>query len=533
MSEMRSIDCPAATPDKSRPSPIRSPAMKHVLLCAAHMWGHIRPLSILAARMLQSAAVTITLVVATKYSHAVRSEILSALTPSIEPGDRLRFVSVEQGSDPFDPAVYEEHLLALWDKILAGSPAQCTGLDSTSCTFNLLDKPLNAAVIDVILVESFNALRKRRGNLPTPFKIFTWLPVAINSVLTLCRFDAIPLVEASAAQAGMTFNDAARQLMLVPRGEVMHCPGLPAMYDHEYQPQAFPMPAEQCGRIYIRVGRILQQTDGVLTFDAADYYPEAVSVLREWLAETSRKVYYTGPLVQPKGALDFAKGPGEATKRDGGVLQFLDNQLARRGECSVIYISFGSLFWPSDPTKVHAVLEVLIEKDIPFILAHSSPLAVLNNDTMTMLGESENAIVTDWAPQQTVLGHPATGWCLTHGGHNTVLECILAGIPMIVWPIFTDQPVNAIHLTDDLRVAYELLEVRHGTGLGPVYRTGKTPVGTVEAVREEINDVLERAFGVDGQEKRERLQDVRKVLARAWDEGGSARMEVEALLADI
>lgn len=58
-------------------------------------------------------------------------------------------------------------------------------------------------------MESFNALRERQ-KIAAPFKIFTWLPVAINTILSLCRFDAIPLVEAAAAQMGASFNEAAR-----------------------------------------------------------------------------------------------------------------------------------------------------------------------------------------------------------------------------------------------------------------------------------------------------------------------------------
>ena len=40
----------------------------------------------------------------------------------------------------------------------------------------------------------------------------------------------------------------------------------------------------------------------------------------------------------------------------------------------------------------------------------------------------------------------------------------------IVWPISADQPLNAIHLSENLDVAFELIEVRHGVYDG-VYRT--------------------------------------------------------------
>ncbi|OJT15058.1 UDP-glycosyltransferase 88A1 [Trametes pubescens] len=475
--------------------------------------------------------IAITFVVAAKYLKGAKAEVSRELTTCGEDVQkRIRFIPVEQGDDTFDPAVFEQHLLAMWKQLFNGDSVTCEALDGSPHAPCLLESPLSAVVIDVILMQSFNALRERQKKTATPYKIYTWLPVAINTIISLCRFDAVPLVEGAAAQMGVSFDEAARYLMLVPNGQVIRCPGLPDMYDHEYQPQAFQMPADQCGRIYIRIGRVLQQTDGVLTFDAAEYYPEVALEFRDWFAETSRKVHYVGPLVPDNRVLPSLENGQRA---QGGVLSFLDDQLAVRGARSVVYVSFGSLFWPSDPAKVHAVLEVLVHQDIPFILTHPSALAVLSQDTMDMLAACKSAFVTQWAPQQAVLEHPATGWCLTHGGHNTVLECIAAEVPMILWPIFTDQPVNAIHLTDHLDVAYELLEVRYGTGLGPIYRTGKTLTGTLAAVREELSRVLECAFGEDGEAKRRRLQVLRTSLDRAWAEDGVGREEVVSFVEDL
>ncbi|KAI0638662.1 hypothetical protein C8Q77DRAFT_1092160 [Trametes polyzona] len=126
--------------------------------------------------------------------------------------------------------------------------------------------------------------------------------------------------------------------------------------------------------------------------------------------------------------------------------------------------------------------------------------------------------------------HPATGWAITHGGHNTVLECILGGVPMIVWPIIVDQPPNALHLTDNLDIAYELLEVRNGTGIGPIYRTGRKPLGTIDAVKAEARDVFERAFGEEGEEKRAHLPALREALQGAWADNGVAKRETESFL---
>ena len=90
-----------------------------------------------------------------------------------------------------------------------------------------------------------------------------------------------------------------------------------------------------------------------------------------------------------------------------------------------------------------------------------------------------------------------------------------------------------MHLSETLNVAYELIEVRHGTGAGKIYRNGRTPIGTIDAVKAEVRDVLERAFGEDGAQKRANLLELRKTLQAAWAEEGVARREVEAFLDDI
>lgn len=93
--------------------------------------------------------------------------------------------------------------------------------------------------------------------------------------------------------------------------------------------------------------------------------------------------------------------------------------------------------------------------------------------------------------------------------------------------------MNAIHLSETLNVAYELIEVRHGSGAGKIYRNGRTPVGTIEAVMAEMRDVLDRAFGEDGARKRKNLLALRETLRAAWAEDGVARRDVEAFLDDI
>lgn len=107
---------------------------------------------------------------------------------------------------------------------------------------------------------------------------------------------------------------------------------------------------------------------------------------------------------------------------------------------------------------------------------------------------------------------------LTHGAHR------------ICWPFGAEQPLNAIHTTETLDIAYELLEVRNGEGLKPIYRTGKAPMGTVDAVRAEAKAVFDKAFGEDGRRKRENVLKLKEASRQLWEEGGASRQDAERFL---
>ena len=104
----------------------------------------------------------------------------------------------------------------------------------------------------------------------------------------------------------------------------------------------------------------------------------------------------------------------------------------------------------------------------------------------------------------------------------------------ICWPFGAEQPLNAAHLTTNLDVAYELLEVRTGEhGLKPIYRTGKAPSGSTEAVRVEADQVLRSAFGDEGKRKRDNVEKLQRELSDAWAEQGSSRLALTRFLSSF
>ncbi|KAI0671993.1 UDP-Glycosyltransferase/glycogen phosphorylase [Trametes maxima] len=500
---------------------------KHILLLPMSMWGHSRPMCTLASRIVKLRPIKITFLVGVHFLERVKAEIIRDILPGEEELlSRINFIPLQQGENPMDPTLYHASALAVCTKLLDGESLNAIAWDSTPREITVRANWVDAAIVDFFMIEAFKTLHSRRkaSTVAADLKLYTWIPVATNALESWFLKDCIPLAEEVVARTGMPFPQAAHKVFSEPKGDIVHSSGLPAMYDYELHPQAYPMAPEFTAGVLIQVARILRDTDGVITMDAADYHPEAVASLKNWFGKTSREIVYAGPLV-PQGRQDST-----LDNNANDAIAFLDTQLQSRGKRSVILISFGSMFWPSDPAKLGAVLDVLMERDIPFVMSSSSPFVSFSGDTQTRLSACSNAYVSKWIPQQAILEHPATGWCISHAGHNTVLECIMAGVPMILWPVDADQPTNAIHLTHNLGVAYELFEVRHGTGLCMILRTGTRPSGTIDAVKAEFIDVLEHAFSADGEAKRDKLLVFQKALRGAWAEDGVAKRETEALL---
>ncbi|KAM0895036.1 hypothetical protein ACQ4PT_024087 [Festuca glaucescens] len=62
-------------------------------------------------------------------------------------------------------------------------------------------------------------------------------------------------------------------------------------------------------------------------------------------------------------------------------------------------------------------------------------------------------IVKSWAPQRDVLAHDAVGGFVTHCGWNSVLESVMAGVPMLAWPLYAEQRMNRVFLDKELGLA--------------------------------------------------------------------------------
>ncbi|XP_057468635.1 anthocyanidin 3-O-glucosyltransferase 5-like [Actinidia eriantha] len=114
-------------------------------------------------------------------------------------------------------------------------------------------------------------------------------------------------------------------------------------------------------------------------------------------------------------------------------------------------------------------------------------------------------VVASWAPQVVVLRHGATAAFVSHCGWNSTLESVAHGVPMVAWPLYAEQRMNAAALAEEVGVA-----VRPAAGERVVGR---------EEVERVVRLVME---GEEGKVMRRRARELRESARKALDFGGSS-----------
>jgi UDP:flavonoid glycosyltransferase YjiC (YdhE family) len=103
-----------------------------------------------------------------------------------------------------------------------------------------------------------------------------------------------------------------------------------------------------------------------------------------------------------------------------------------------VYVTLGTVVGAIDAMRsaYSTVLEALVELPIRVLLTIGADLS------LEALGEvPPNVHVERFYPQDEVIPHASAVIC--HGGSGTVLGALAAGVPLVVAPLFADQPFNA------------------------------------------------------------------------------------------
>ncbi|XP_078165930.1 UDP-glycosyltransferase 79-like [Carex rostrata] len=180
---------------------------------------------------------------------------------------------------------------------------------------------------------------------------------------------------------------------------------------------------------------------------------------------------------------------------------------------SVVYISIGSLS-SLDKVQMDELAYGLLNSNVPF-------LWVVRSSETNKLPEGfkdeakERGLIITWSPQLDVLAHRATGCFLTHCGWNSTVETLSLGVPVVAFPQWTDQPMNAKYV----ECVWEVGVRTRQDGAGLVTR---------EEVERCVQEVMQ---GERCEEYRRNAQKWRKKAREAMKEGGTSYRNIVELVA--
>uniref|UniRef100_A0A2N9GHA1 Uncharacterized protein n=1 Tax=Fagus sylvatica TaxID=28930 RepID=A0A2N9GHA1_FAGSY len=224
-------------------------------------------------------------------------------------------------------------------------------------------------------------------------------------------------------------------------------------------------------------------------------------------------IYAVGPVLDlkcpPNPELDKAQGDN--------IMKWLDDQ----PPLSVVFLCFGSMgsFGADQVKEIALGLEGSGHR---FLWSLRMPTPTPFADDVLPEGfldriKGKGMICSGWAPQVEVLAHKAIGGFVSHCGWNSILESLWHGVPIVTWPIYAEQQLNAFRMVRELGLAVEMrLDYRKGADLV-------------------LADEIERAVrGVmDGIEVRKKVKEMGEMARKAVMEGGSSFISIGQLIEDM
>ncbi|KAL6607055.1 hypothetical protein ACP70R_042708 [Stipagrostis hirtigluma subsp. patula] len=385
-------------------------ARPHVVLLPSAGMGHLVPFGRLAVALSSAHGCDVSVATVLPTVSAAESRHLEALFAAFPAVRRLDFRLA-----PFDESEFPsaDPFFLRFEAMRRSAPLLGPLLAGASASALVTDIALSSVVLPVA--------KERR--VPC-YILFT----SSAAMLSLCAYFPAYLDAGAGAGAGGGVGDVA-----IPGVYTIPKPSIP---------QALHDPKHLFTQQFVANGRGLVGADGVLvnTFEAME--PEAVEALRGGsVASGFPPVFAVGPL----RAVSLA---AEAPAKDpAGYREWLDAQPAR----SVVYVSFGSRKAISRD-QLRELAAGLNASGHRFLWVVKS--TVVDKDDAAELGEllgegfldrvqGRGLVTKAWVEQEEILRHGAVGLFVSHCGWNSVTEAAASGVPVLAWPRFGDQRVNA------------------------------------------------------------------------------------------
>ncbi|KAI3470881.1 hypothetical protein Pfo_027544 [Paulownia fortunei] len=218
------------------------------------------------------------------------------------------------------------------------------------------------------------------------------------------------------------------------------------------------------------------------------------------------KLYVIGPL---HAYLRPLQGSNCVSEEDRKCIEWLDDQPLK----SVVFVSFGNMT-VLNRQQLMEFWHGLVNSGKPFLWVVPGNLTAGKCQIPAELieGSEKRGKVVDWAPQEEVLCHPATGGFLTHSGWNSTLESVYEGVPMICWPFYADQQVNSRLVGEVWRVGMDMKDI---------------------CDRRMVEKMVRELMEVRREEFMKSAQEMARLARKSVSEGGSSYANLDSLIGDI
>ncbi|XP_015873730.3 UDP-glycosyltransferase 71K1-like [Ziziphus jujuba] len=260
---------------------------------------------------------------------------------------------------------------------------------------------------------------------------------------------------------------------------------------------------------YIEIARKFREARGIIVNTFEELEPFAVNWLSSGPAQAPL-VYTVGPV------LDLQGGSKAHTSLDQDdhdkIIHWLDDQ----PPLSVVFLCFGSM-GSFDEAQVKEIAFGLERSEQRFLWSlrvqqypkEGDPVGLFLPDGFLERIKGRG-MVCGWAPQVEVLAHKSTGGFVSHCGWNSILESLWNGVPIVTWPLYAEQPMNAFRMARELGMAEELrVDYRRGGNVGDLVMA--------DEIEKAVRDVMEKESEV-----RKKVKEMGELARKAVMEGGSS-----------
>ncbi|WCJ44235.1 UDP-glycosyltransferase 88F3 [Euphorbia peplus] len=256
----------------------------------------------------------------------------------------------------------------------------------------------------------------------------------------------------------------------------------------------------------------LLKADGIIVNTFHDLEPKAIEKIASGLCvlgdAKTPLTFYIGPVIAPERKSELPRHE---------CLLWLDGQPRK----SVVFLCFGSRGTFS-LNQVREMADGLEKSGQRFLWVVKNPPDTGDVDLETLLPQGflervkdRGLIVKSWAPQIAVLGHDSVGGFVTHCGWNSVLEAVVAGVPLIAWPLYAEQHLNRNVLVEDMEMAI------------PVEQRDEDRFVSAAELERRVRELMESE---KGKELKEKCWKMRESNMNALTKSGSSISDLSKLV---